>query len=813
MPGVDPLGLRFPFVGKSLAVEEAEANLADVPPEQWAALAGAEDPPSVSAEAGVAALLALLGDPRALFPAEEEDADGAGVQHQPWAAAREAAASPIDLRRELQACGPYGASARHLEVAASWLHCESREGNSCHLFKLQRELEDASGEFASAAAGTEPEPDPEPSEKLEVKALPLALLSHQLAYVLALLADAYIHARRTRMPFDVPPGWWSIIPFSQLHLTLRQAVMHQRNCVLDCPMAEAYDATRAFFARSGDIILDLQQLNVKAHLAKKVSVGTVRTELICSFRAAAAAGRRLVLLLRDQPHNLHRWLHKGQLPKAVFKRRQAKELRHLLGPDEELSPDFQVVILVRDLSTEQAEELLPHLLPAYGELATLQLEASSVPSARQVQRVKPVGSDQTACLRLALRVLSLPSRKESLAGCFRRTDIDGDGFISREELRIVLETLNPKLRSRDLGLLFDQVDTNRDGKIDFAEFTTWLCGSAAHRAPAPDPVSGVDIAQSLLSASMAAPAPPVSEGDSSPTGRRWLSRWLSGSWMSGNLDAEAAGPQHATLVDDIEVANSFGGPVVNSDDFEFCEAFGDDWETRWRHGPNGCSGEQSTGNGKPASSQRLSSFPPESPADASAKPHAVTKPCIELAGGTAEAQCNGIWTSFEPLARPTEVELELAVRGDPDTPNACVVFTERRFESSLADAVVGVHFMVRQGLQMASRRGLASIGNDGDIEKERWSRVFLKLDWGRKRVVSQVDSRGQGYAKPMASSFCDARCEGFGFVYIFNMDPHASCWLHSLRVKQDHSTLSTYDANPHNRPPECVALPVRESEQ
>ena len=52
-------------------------------------------------------------------------------------------------------------------------------------------------------------------------------------------------------------------------------------------------------------------------------------------------------------------------------------------------------------------------------------------------------------------------------------------------------------------------------------------------------------------------------------------------------------------------------------------------------------------------------------------------------GGAANAPCTGIWTSFKPLIRPTEVEFEFTVNGKVDMPNACLVFTEQLFAAQL----------------------------------------------------------------------------------------------------------------------------------
>ena len=70
------------------------------------------------------------------------------------------------------------------------------------------------------------------------------------------------------------------------------------------------------------------------------------------------------------------------------------------------------------------------------------------------------------------------------------------------------------------------------------------------------------------------------------------------------------------------------------------------------------------------------------------------KNCLQLMGGAANAPCTGIWTSFKPLIRPTEVEFEFTVNGKVDMPNACVVFTERLFAAQRNKLPVGVAFRV-----------------------------------------------------------------------------------------------------------------------
>lgn len=228
---------------------------------------------------------------------------------------------------------------------------------------------------------------------------------------------------------------------------------------------------------------------------------------------------------------------------------------------------------------------------------------------------------------------------------------------------------------------------------------------------------------------------------------------------------------------EVEETTESGDPVVNSRDFEYLEAFGEDWEQRWGRGP-----AKKDENGKPIKETLINLQLVKYPADPK-----EAKPCIQLMGGAANAPCTGIWTSFSPLIRPTEIEFEFTINGKVDMPNACVVFTERAFEGALPDCKVGVQFTVRGGMQLSGGGGnLVRISNDGKIKNDKWNKVLMKIDWGEKAVVAQVDTRGKGYAPAIQTvPFRDKTCVGFGFLYIYNTDVQATCWFHSLRIRQD----------------------------
>ena len=57
---------------------------------------------------------------------------------------------------------------------------------------------------------------------------------------------------------------------------------------------------------------------------------------------------------------------------------------------------------------------------------------------------------------------------------FQVFDADGDGFITREELRKVMENIGEKLTEQDLTDMMIEADTNGDGLVDYQEFAAIL---------------------------------------------------------------------------------------------------------------------------------------------------------------------------------------------------------------------------------------------------------------------------------------------------------------------------------------------------
>jgi len=62
------------------------------------------------------------------------------------------------------------------------------------------------------------------------------------------------------------------------------------------------------------------------------------------------------------------------------------------------------------------------------------------------------------------------SPEEEMKEAFRVFDTDGDGVISKEELKQVMQQLDPDMSDADIDDMMHEADTNKDGKIDFNEF-------------------------------------------------------------------------------------------------------------------------------------------------------------------------------------------------------------------------------------------------------------------------------------------------------------------------------------------------------
>jgi len=61
-----------------------------------------------------------------------------------------------------------------------------------------------------------------------------------------------------------------------------------------------------------------------------------------------------------------------------------------------------------------------------------------------------------------------------LKKAFKRFDIDGDGTIDMAELRRCLTTMGEALTNEQVDEMFDKLDADSDGKVDFDEFCSYM---------------------------------------------------------------------------------------------------------------------------------------------------------------------------------------------------------------------------------------------------------------------------------------------------------------------------------------------------
>lgn len=80
-----------------------------------------------------------------------------------------------------------------------------------------------------------------------------------------------------------------------------------------------------------------------------------------------------------------------------------------------------------------------------------------------------------------------PTTADDLMKAFRKIDINGDGYISLEELYKIMTTKGEKMSRSDVKKMIDEVDENKDGRLDYGEFckmimeTTEECKKASKK--------------------------------------------------------------------------------------------------------------------------------------------------------------------------------------------------------------------------------------------------------------------------------------------------------------------------------------------
>lgn len=66
-------------------------------------------------------------------------------------------------------------------------------------------------------------------------------------------------------------------------------------------------------------------------------------------------------------------------------------------------------------------------------------------------------------------------KEEKILAAFTKWDKDGNGFISKEELKDVLNALGFPAKEEDVEVMLKDADLDNDGKINYEEMVHWLC--------------------------------------------------------------------------------------------------------------------------------------------------------------------------------------------------------------------------------------------------------------------------------------------------------------------------------------------------
>ncbi|KAK7492908.1 hypothetical protein BaRGS_00015855 [Batillaria attramentaria] len=71
-----------------------------------------------------------------------------------------------------------------------------------------------------------------------------------------------------------------------------------------------------------------------------------------------------------------------------------------------------------------------------------------------------------------------PTSEDDLMKAFRKIDINGDGYISLDELYKIMTTKGEKMSRQEVKAMIDEVDENKDGKLDYREFCHMFISTA-----------------------------------------------------------------------------------------------------------------------------------------------------------------------------------------------------------------------------------------------------------------------------------------------------------------------------------------------
>lgn len=152
--------------------------------------------------------------------------------------------------------------------------------------------------------------------------------------------------------------------------------------------------------------------------------------------------------------------------KKEFSENELKDLRiafDLLDRNRDgqvTTREFKIMLnnLGIDLKEDKVEELIRFASHAGKELID---ENDFLKFVKQIQDLCP---------------LRTPNEDEEsdLLAAFQVFDMDNDGFITKDELRIAMEMIGEEISEQQLTHVMETADTDKDGKINYKEFAQLL---------------------------------------------------------------------------------------------------------------------------------------------------------------------------------------------------------------------------------------------------------------------------------------------------------------------------------------------------
>ena len=128
------------------------------------------------------------------------------------------------------------------------------------------------------------------------------------------------------------------------------------------------------------------------------------------------------------------------------------------------------IVIHQYLGTEngklEIKQMVNHLNEVAKEKAIKEARAAALSSGQKFDatKVKTVNDAVT--------------KRHNIYEVFRKFDADGGGTLDPDELRVLLDELKVPMTDEELGALFEELDEDGEGGIDFDEFYTWFIAEA-----------------------------------------------------------------------------------------------------------------------------------------------------------------------------------------------------------------------------------------------------------------------------------------------------------------------------------------------